>query len=319
MTQWNSDSLPSQAGRVAIVTGANSGIGFETAKQLAAKGAQVVLACRSEERGLAAVERIQLEDSSADVRFMRLDLADLIQVESFAKEFSARFERLDLLINNAGVMFPPLTRTAQGHELQFGVNHLAHFALTGHLLSKLTDTPGARVVTVSSLMHRLGTIRFDDLDFVSRTYRTWPSYAQSKLANLLFAKELQRRLDGAGLDIQSLAAHPGWTHTELQRHSGFIEACTRVLAMPPAQGAMPTLRAACDVDACGGDYYGPSGVGEVRGYPEKAFANAKAEDTETAMRLWVESEKLTGVCFDWSAAGPAQTKPAQPGVGAPAM
>lgn len=299
MTQWNSDSLLSQTGRVAIVTGANSGLGFETAKQLASKGAQVILACRSEERGLAAIERILLADSTANIHFMRLDLADLIQVESFAKEFSARFDRLDLLINNAGVMFPPLTRTAQGHELQFGVNHLAHFALTGHLISKLAATPGARVVTVSSLMHRLGTIRFDDLDFVSRTYRTWPSYSQSKLANLLFAKELQRRLDSAGLDIQSLAAHPGWTHTELQRHSGFIEACTRVLAMTPPQGAMPTLRAACDVDAHGGEYYGPGGVGEVRGSPQKAFANAKAQDTDVAKRLWDESEKLTGVRFEF--------------------
>lgn len=301
MSPWNSDSLPSQNGRVAIVTGANSGIGFETAKQLAGEGAQVILACRSEERGLSAVERIQLADPSANVHFMRLDLADLVQVESFAQEFASRFDRLDLLINNAGVMFPPLTRTAQGHELQFGVNHLAHFALTGHLIPKLAATPGSRVVTVSSLMHRLGSIRFDDLDFVSRTYRTWPSYSQSKLANLLFAKELQRRLDVAGLDIQSLAAHPGWTHTELQRHSGFIEACTRVLAMSPEQGALPTLRAACDLDARGGEYYGPSGVGEVRGYPNKAFANAKAQDLEVAKRLWNESEKLTGVQFEWRA------------------
>jgi NAD(P)-dependent dehydrogenase (short-subunit alcohol dehydrogenase family) len=214
---WSEADIPDQSGRVAIVTGANSGIGFETARALAAKGARVVLACRSAERGRDAERRLREAVSGADARFRTLDLGSLASVEAFAKELASEESRLDLLINNAGVMVPPLGRTAAGFELQFGTNHLGHFALTGRLLGLLCETPGARVVTVSSMAHFVGRIDFDDLTS-ERGYVAMLAYGQSKVANLLFARELARRLDGAGYDVVSSAAHPGSTRTELQRH-----------------------------------------------------------------------------------------------------
>jgi NAD(P)-dependent dehydrogenase (short-subunit alcohol dehydrogenase family) len=293
MTKWNQDQIPAQNGRVAIVTGANSGIGFETAKALAEKGAEVILACRSEQRGLDALERIRAAHPEAKLRFLALDLADLDQVSAFAERFRSHYDRLDLLINNAGVMVPPTrAETAQGFELQFGVNHLGHFALTGHLVEVLERTEGARVVNVSSMAHRGGKMRWDDLQW-EKSYQRWPSYGQSKLANLLFTLELGKRLEGTGVTVT--AAHPGWTATNLQKDSLSARIFNPVVAMPPAQGALPTLYAA--IAAEDGEYIGPHGLMEVRGYPAIAGRSARSRDEADAERLWDISEEMTGVRF----------------------
>jgi NAD(P)-dependent dehydrogenase (short-subunit alcohol dehydrogenase family) len=296
--KWTSAHIPDQTGRTAIVTGANSGIGFETARALAAKGARVVLACRDEAKGIAACERIMEEGGSARVAMMPLDLSALPSVRAFVAEFEARYERLDLLINNAGVMMPARrSRTADGYERQFGTNHLGHFALTGLLLPHLSSTAGSRVVTVSSLAHRLGTIDFDDLQQERRPYGRMASYAQSKLANLLFTFELQRRL-AAGAATQALAAHPGWTATNLQRETPLFRIFNRPLAMKPWQGALPTLYAATATEAKGGESYGPDGWFELRGFPRRVGTSERALSTEDAARLWRASETLTGVRFE---------------------
>ncbi|HJL29391.1 MAG TPA: oxidoreductase [Polyangiaceae bacterium LLY-WYZ-15_(1-7)] len=295
--KWTHANIGDQSGKVAIVTGANSGIGYETAKALAEKGATVVLACRSAERGEGAVARIREAAPDADVRFMALDLADLEEVAAFADAFREAFDRLDLLINNAGVMMPPLTRTAQGFELQIGVNHLGHFALTGRLLELVLATPGARVVTVSSIAHKQGKLDLADLSWETRSYGKVAAYAQSKLANLLFTFELQRRLEAAGAGALALAAHPGWTGTELQRHVKLFELANHVFAMPQPQGALPTLRAVTDPAAEGGDYYGPHAFFEWRGYPVKVGCTKAARDEADAAALWEKSVALTGVDF----------------------
>ena len=297
-TRWTSADIPDQSGRVAIVTGSNSGIGFEAARELARKGARVVLACRSVDRGQEARERILAETPGADVEVMQLDLADLDQVREFSRAFLERFDRLDLLINNAGVMVPPEGRTKQGSELQFGINHIGHFALTGRLLGLLLSTPGARVVTVSSQAHRQGKMEFDDLDFERRGYRPQAAYGQSKLANLLFTFELDRRLTAARADVMAVAAHPGWTVTNLQRHSRLIQALNPLFGMDQAQGALPTLRAATAPDVKGSDYFGPSGFLEMRGYPRRVGTSAAAQSAEDATRLWAVSEERTGVTYE---------------------
>ncbi len=303
MTEWNFDSIPDQSGRTAIVTGANTGIGYETARALARKGAKVILACRDVSKAATAVARIQAEKPTGSVEAQALDLSDLESVRSFAESFAKQNSRLDLLINNAGVMIPPKSQTKQGFELQFGTNHLGHFALTGHLLPLLRKTAGARVVVVSSGAHHMGHIEFDDLQFARRGYKPWAAYSQSKLANLLFAFELQRRLRAAGADIVVTAAHPGWTATDLQRSSSVISKVFNPLfAMKPPEGALPTLRAATDPGAKAGDYFGPKNLFEMTGSPAKARINKHAQETDTAARLWTTSETLTGVRYDLPAA-----------------
>jgi NAD(P)-dependent dehydrogenase (short-subunit alcohol dehydrogenase family) len=297
MTDWTFDSIPPQTGRTAIVTGANTGIGYETARALARKGAHVILACRDLQKANAAVERIASERPAGSVRARELDLSDLESVRRFAEQFAGEHERLDLLINNAGVMVPPASKTKQGFELQFGTNHLGHFALTGLLLPLLRRTPGARVVVVSSGVHHQGRIDFADLDFEARGYSGWRAYAQSKLANLLFMRELQRKLVAAGDDLVVTAAHPGWTATDLQRTAGFARVLNPLFAMRPADGALPTLRAATDPDARPGDYFGPRRFFEMNGPPELARINRRAQDLEVAARLWQVSEQRTGVQF----------------------
>lgn len=298
MSAWTFDSIPDQTGRVAIVTGANTGIGYETARALANKGARVVLACRDMQKGGAAAARIQAENPAGSAVAQALDLADLDAVRAFAERFVSEHGRLDLLINNAGVMVPPESQTRQGFELQFGTNHLGHFALTAHLLPLLRRTAGSRVVVVSSGMHHIGQIAFDDLDFKKRGYSAWRAYGQSKLANLLFALELQRRLQAAGAKTLVTAAHPGWTATDLQRNAGLTQRLNPYLAMKPADGALPTLRAATDPGATAGEYFGPSRFFEMNGPPVRARFNKKAQDTAVAARLWSTSESLTGVRFD---------------------
>jgi NAD(P)-dependent dehydrogenase (short-subunit alcohol dehydrogenase family) len=299
---WTENDIPDQSGRVAVVTGSNTGLGFETARALAARRATVVLAVRDPERGKQAAARIAQAVAGADLTVQQLDLASLASVRSAAAELSDRHPRIDLLINNAGVMYPPRTSTADGFELQFGTNHLGHFALTGLLLDRLLATPGSRVVTVSSIGHRIrAQIHFDDLHW-ERSYSRPGSYGQSKLANLMFTYELQRRLTTAGTTTLALAAHPGASDTELVRH---LPAALRrvapvlvpLVAQPAARGALPTLRAATDPTVGGGQYYGPDGFGQMRGYPRLVTSSAQSHDVGLARRLWTVSEELTGVRF----------------------
>jgi NAD(P)-dependent dehydrogenase (short-subunit alcohol dehydrogenase family) len=279
------------------VTGANSGIGFETARMLALKGASVVLACRNVDKGQAAVERIMAEKPAGQVSVEALDLSDLASVAAFARAFTATYARLDLLIENAGVMVPPLARTRQGFELQFGTNHLGHFALVAHLLPLLERTANARVVVVSSTAQNFGRIDLDDLNWQKRPYRAWPAYGQSKLANMLFTLELSRRLRARGSALRVTAAHPGWTATDLQRTAAAVKLLNPLFAMKPADGALPTLRAAVDPAAQSGSYWGPSGLLEMNGPPVAARISKRARDASLAAKLFDVSEALTGVPF----------------------
>lgn len=294
---WTAEDIPDLTGKNAIVTGANSGIGYETAKALAKKGATVVMACRNLDKANAAAARIRQDVGNPKLEIMRLDLADLNSVREFADAFKAQYATLDLLINNAGVMIPPYTRTADGFELQFGANHLGHYALTGLLLETILATPGARVVTVSSGAHRMGTINFDNLN-AEMEYSASGAYAQSKLANLLFTLELNRRYKEIGASAIAAAAHPGWTVTGLQR--GFLHGVSWFVGQRPPMGALPTLRAAIDPDVQPNDYFGPGGLMKMRGYPEKASSSQSALDPELARSLWDVSEELTGVSYVWS-------------------
>ncbi|ROO62394.1 NAD(P)-dependent dehydrogenase (short-subunit alcohol dehydrogenase family) [Micromonospora sp. Llam0] len=314
MAEWSFDDIPDQTGRVAVVTGANTGIGFDTARMLAAKGAHVVLTYRDKGKGEAALDRIRAGQPPGTVTGAELDLADLDSVTAFADAYRAAHDRLDLLINNAGVMAPPLERTRQGFELQIGTNHLGHFALTGELLPLLDAAPAARVVTVSSLAHWTGGIDLDDLNWRQRRYRPWAAYGQSKLANLLFTLELQRRLTEAGSTVRAVAAHPGLTSTEIGRHQGRSTGenrsrIDRMIRMQPSAGALPSLRAATDPQAVAGSYWGPARRIGTSGPPASARSSARAKDTVMASRLWSESEQLTGVSYPFAtlrrAEGPA--------------
>lgn len=307
MSRWTAADIPDQSGRRAIVTGANSGIGLETAAALAAHGAAVTLAVRDADRGGRAADEIRRRHRDATVDVQALDLADLSSVRAFA---DGQEDPVDLLVNNAGVMAIPRRETADGFEMQLGTNHLGHFALTGLLLPRLAQRPGARVVSVASGAHRMGRMNFDDL-MGERSYRSWSAYGQSKLANLLFTFELQRRLDAAGLPVAALAAHPGYAATNLQavgpqmsgnrlqeRAMGLLN---RVVAQSPAMGALPTLYAATAAGLPGGSYVGPDGIGEMRGHPRLVSASSAATDPVAAQRLWTESERLTGVSYDLAA------------------
>jgi NAD(P)-dependent dehydrogenase (short-subunit alcohol dehydrogenase family) len=307
MTKWTEADVPDQSGRTALVTGANSGIGWDTARVLAASGAKVLMGCRSKERGNEAIDRIRAVVQDADVQLLEMDLADLDSVREVAARVAQEHEKLDLLINNAGLMATPEQRTAQGFEMQFGVNHLGHFALTGLLLPRLLGATGSRIVTVSSTGHRPGRIHFDDVQWESG-YKPWSAYFQSKLANLLFTYELQRGLDAAGLQTAALAAHPGGSRTNLgnQNPGGFLNAVLqaarplieRLLLQSSAMGALPTLRAAVDPAARGGEYYGPGGFNEQTGHPIRVDSSRRSKDADVAKRLWRLSEELTGVTYD---------------------
>ncbi len=298
---WTVADIPAQGGRTAIVTGANSGIGFETAAVLAQHGADTVLACRDTARGEDAAARIRQAAPGASVRVVRLDLASLAAIRAAAGQLLAACPRIDLLINNAGLMWPAYGKTADGFELQFGTNHLGHFALTGLLLEAMLPVPGSRVVTVSSTGHRAGRIDFADLQS-ERHYGRMAAYAQSKLANLMFTYELQRRLAAAGAPTAALAAHPGVAFTELTRHlPGVLQsaypAVGGLFTQSAAMGALPTLRAATDPAAAGGEYYGPGGLAQAKGYPVRVSSTARSRDQAAQGRLWAESERLTGVTY----------------------
>lgn len=295
---WTTVNISDQTGRVAIVTGSSSGIGYEAARVLANKGASVIIAVRNLDKGTNAADKIRSQNAKANVQVMMLDLADLASVELFADAFKQSHARLDLLINNAGVMIPPYSKTKDGFELQFGTNHLGHFALTTHLLGLLNNTAGARIVNVSSGAHRFGNIDLDDLAWEKRGYRAWRAYGDSKLANIYFTKELAKRLGENGSSVIVTSAHPGWTATELQRHTdyfGIAGLLNSLFAQDIAMGTLPTLRAAFDADAKGGEFYGPGGFMRMWGYPVKEQPSELAEDRTIAERLWQISEQLTGV------------------------
>ncbi|WP_030161744.1 oxidoreductase [Glycomyces sp. NRRL B-16210] len=302
-TRWTTDDIPDQAGRTVLVTGANSGLGLETARALARRGAHIILAVRSEPKGRAAARAINETVPGADLEVRRLDLSDLDSVRDFADGFGGP---LDALVNNAGIMTPPRALTKQGHESQFATNHLGHFALTGLLLDRIGEGRDPRVVTVSSLAHHHGSIHFDDLTG-ERRYGPLKYYAQSKLANLLFGIELDRRLRAAGSPIRSLIAHPGLAATELaQSMNAPARLITRLVvpltSQPAAAGALPQLYAATDPRAEGGQYIGPDGRGERKGAPVVVQPKQEAKDPELAKRLWDVSEELTGVRFPLTAA-----------------
>jgi len=295
--KWTTADVPGQHGRLAVVTGANTGLGLEAARVLAARGASVVLAVRDIEKGKRAADRIAGAAPGANVMVQPLDLTSLDSIRAAAGELRAQHPGIDLLINNAGVMFPPKQTTRDGFELQFGTNHLGHFALTGLLLEQMLRVPGYRVVTVSSIAHRVqARINFDDLQG-ERSYRRVAAYGQSKLANLMFTYELQRRLSGAGTTI-AVAAHPGLAATELTRNSPAIAAFSYArVSQNAAMGALPILRAATDPSVLGGQYYGPGGFFGTRGHPKLAHSSRQSHDTAIQHRLWTVSEELTGVTF----------------------
>lgn len=303
---WTADDIPALGGKTVVVTGGNSGIGFEAARQMARKGAHVILACRDTGRAADALGQIRTLHPAASVEAMQLDLASLESVHRFARDFAAKNVPLDVLCNNAGVMAIPRRTTAEGFEMQLGTNHLGHFALTGLLLEPLLASPAARVVNVSSTAHKPGRIDFDDLQG-EKSYRKWMAYAQSKLANLLFTYELQRRLEAAGAPAISVACHPGYSATNLQavgpQMSGsriaarLMDLGNRFFSQPAAMGALPTLYAATSPDARGGDYIGPDGFMENYGHPRKTRSTARSHDRAVATRLWEVSEKLTSVRY----------------------
>ncbi|MFI8966850.1 oxidoreductase [Streptomyces sp. NPDC053493] len=300
---WTADRIPDLSGRVYVVTGANSGLGLATTRELARRGGHVVLAVRDEEKGRRAARDIAAAVPGARLEVRRIDLADLDSVRDFAGKLRADHPRIDVLVNNAGVMAPPRTLSAQGHELQFAANHLGHFALTGLLLDRLAAGRDPRVVTVSSLEHRRGRIAFDDIDG-ERRYSPMGFYRQAKLANTVFGHELHRRLTGAGSPVRSILGHPGYTATNLQTSTPvalvrlvFGRILGPLLAQAPETGALPQLYAATAPDAEGGALYGPGGPGELRGAPRRVAYAPAATDPETGRRLWELSERLTDVRY----------------------
>jgi NAD(P)-dependent dehydrogenase (short-subunit alcohol dehydrogenase family) len=297
MSKWTTADIPDQSGRVAVITGANTGLGYETALALAAHGAHVVLAVRNLDKGKDAISRIVAQSPQADVALQELDLTSLESTRAAAEQLRADHDRIDLLVNNAGVMYTPKSTTRDGFELQFGTNHLGHFAFTGLLLDRLLPVAGSRIVTVSSIGHRIiADVHFDDLQW-DRSYNRVAAYGQSKLANLLFTYELQRRLAAHGTTIAA-AAHPGGSSTELARDLHWALARPfEVISQDAAMGALPTLRAATDPAVTGGQYYGPGGFAGMRGYPKVVASSGKSHDADRQRRLWTVSEELTGVSY----------------------
>lgn len=325
--RWTAADIPDLRGRVVLVTGASSGIGYATAVEFARRGAETIMACRSAGRGGSALERLRRSVPGARAELMGLDLASLESIADFAAEFQRRGLRLDVLVNNAGVMAAPYLQTRDGFELHVGVNHLGHFALTGLLLGPIAETPGARVVTVSSLMHRFGRIDREKLQHSEAEYSAWGAYARSKLYNLLFAHHLQRLFERAGVEAASLAAHPGYTATNLGSRFGparprWREWLGRKLTQGPPMGALPVLRAAAAPEAAGGQYYGPRGPLGMRGHPVRVSSSRSARDPSQARRVWELSAQLTAVDYSGlqsgrgrrtaMAAGPEGRIPADP-------
>jgi NAD(P)-dependent dehydrogenase (short-subunit alcohol dehydrogenase family) len=307
MTRWTSADIPHQTGRIVLVTGANSGLGLRTAEALAAKGASVLMGCRDATRGEVARSEVAAGATGPSPEVVPLDLADLGSVRDAAQSVADTVERVDVLVNNAGVMAMPLRHTANGFELQFGTNHLGHYALTGLLLPALRRADGPRVVTVSSNLHRMGRNDWSDPNWERRRYLRWPAYGQSKLANLLFTRELARRAHEAGSSLVAVAAHPGNSATHLLATStdasGYrlvgqvMNWGNRLIAQPDSAGALPQLYAATMPDVIPGEYFGPDGLFQLRGHPTRVGSSPAAQDDEAARRLWQLSEELTGIKY----------------------
>lgn len=305
MAKWTENNIPDQTGRIVIVTGANSGLGYETTRALAQKNATVIMACRNLTKGEKALKDVMAHAPNADVKLMQLDLGSLDSVKQFAENFRAEYTQLDLLINNAGIMAIPRSETKDGFEMQFGVNHLGHFALTGLLIDMIAQTPNSRVVNVSSSANYMGTINFDDL-MSEKDYSRYGVYGQSKLANVLFSNELQRRFEQAGVSTIAVSSDPGLSNTNLQSNTAentgnifekiLYPIAMNTMAQSQSMGALTQLFAAIAPEANGCDYISPSFMG-MRGHPKKAKANDIAYDEATAKRLWQVSEELTGITF----------------------
>ncbi len=302
MSDFKLEKVPNQKGRIAIVTGANTGLGYETALGLAKKGIKIIMACRNLDKARAAKDKILKEVPETELEVLELDLAKLKSVRQFAKTFLAKHKQLDILINNAGVMIPPYQKTEDGFELQMGVNYFGHFLLTGLLIETITQTPGSRIVTLSSNAHQNAEINFDDLQS-ENDYSRMGAYGQSKLACLMFALELQRRLENNGFDETiSVAAHPGISNTELSRHipkwlSVILSPVALLITHTPKSAARPTLLAALGQNVEGGNYFGPTGFREMKGDPGKAEIKPQAKNKITVTRLWEVSESLTGINY----------------------
>jgi NAD(P)-dependent dehydrogenase (short-subunit alcohol dehydrogenase family) len=302
MAKWTVEDMPDQAGRTILVTGANSGLGLRSAEALASRGARVLMGCRNLEKAAVALEAVKKVAADAAPEIVPLDLADLDDVRACAQRLTDELDQLDVLMNNAGVMAIPHQRTKQGFERQFGTNHLGHFALTGLLLPILRQAHAPRVVTVSSVVHRTGRIRFNDWE--KKGYSRWFPYIQSKLAHLLFTSELQRRAAAAGADLLAVAAHPGYAATNLSSGLATVyrlgaKLSDRLFAQPDRMGALPQLYAATMPDVGPDDYWGPDGFGERRGWPKMVGRSSAARDGDAARRLWEASEKLTGYHYTW--------------------
>lgn len=303
---WTADDIPSQQGKTILITGANSGLGFEASRVLSSMGAHVIMTARNLKSGHEAISLIKKENADAKLDLMQLDLSDFASIHQFSEVFHQKYKQLDVLINNAGVMFPAKRElTKQKFEIQFGTNHLGHFLLTGLLLNLLKSTPNSRIVIQSSGQHKakMGKpdIYFNDLNF-DQGYNKYVAYTQSKLANLLFAYELDRRLKAHKIDIMVVAAHPGYTKTNLVRYSGFfVQAIiTNILAQSVEMGTLPILRAATDTNVTGSEYFGPTKMNEMRGYPELVKSSDKSYDKELAEKLWEVSEKLTQIIYNFT-------------------
>tara|TARA_B100001564_G_scaffold71462_1_gene56745 strand:+ start:214 stop:1119 length:906 start_codon:yes stop_codon:yes gene_type:complete len=297
LMNWKIKMMEDQTGKVVIITGSNTGIGYHMAYGLASKGANVVMACRNLEKASDSRNKILKDFPKANIKLYQLDLADLDNIKYFANKFINENDKLDILINNAGVMIPPYSKTKNNFELQFGTNHLGHFALTGLLLPLLEKNDNGRIITVSSIAHNPGIIDFNDLNSERKKYSKWGSYSQSKISNLCFAIELDRRLKAGGFSTISLASHPGYSNTELQRYSILWRILNVFFAMSAKRGAEATLFAATNQIATEYIYWGPTGIIEMRGRTGKAKINKKAQDKDTAKRLWSVSEEMTGVKF----------------------
>ncbi len=303
--KWTINNMPELTGKVIIVTGGNSGLGYESVKAFVGKGAEVVLASRSTEKGEEAKAEILKDTPEGKIEVMQLDLGDLDSVKNFAAAFKSGHKKLDVLLNNAGIMMTPYFTTKDGFEGQFGTNHLGHFALTGLLMDLLLSTPGSRIVNVSSGAHKSGTLDFDNLRFENgKDYAPMKAYGRSKLSNLLFTYELQRKLEAANKDSIAVAAHPGVAMTNLARHLEgkflfkLLTPLFKLMAQDQAMGALPQIRASVDPDVKGGEYYGPDGKKEYKGYPVVVQSNEASHSLDDAAKLWKESEKLTGINID---------------------
>jgi NAD(P)-dependent dehydrogenase (short-subunit alcohol dehydrogenase family) len=300
---WTTADIPDLTGKVIIVTGANSGIGFEASREFVHKGAQTILACRDLEKGQIALDQLKAESPDASAEMMQLDLASLESTQQFAEAFKAKYDRLDVLLNNAGIMMVPYGKTEDGFESQFGTNHLGHFALTGLLIDHLSKTADARVVNISSNGHRFGKMDFDDLMFEENKYSSIGAYARSKLANLLFTYELQRRFEAQDLDVIAVAAHPGTSETNLgvhlEDHPAYkiMQPIFGKMSQSAAMGALPSIRAAVDPDVAGAEYFGPDGTMQAKGYPVLVPSSKTSHNQTDAQQLWEISEELTGIQY----------------------